>query len=466
MEGLLGLVAFTIAASVAYLLSSDRRRAQRQAWRAAAARAGLSEVAEGEGGIFRGAFLAGSRDGLLVRLESYRRGKYERGTRIVVTGLGHGAGGLTLRREGLGTAFEKSVVGEREIEVGDPAFDAEYFIQGQAPLALAILDGETRRRVGRLLRGRVDVPGRQPVGVGAWMTDGVLQVEVKESGFTGNRERIPEILEGVLDVARLLTAPKDVAGRIAANLSREAEAGARLQDLLALSREFPRHPATREALLAARGDPSEEVRLRTGIALGEEGRETLLDLVRGAGKSDVCAARAVGALGGSLPPDVASETLRRALGGAGRPLTAQACLDALGRLGRPEHECLLLEALGSGDPEVAVAAARALGRAGTAAAVVPLREAAERGGKRRPAARQAIAEIQARLQGAAPGQLTLAGTGTGSLSLAEDEPGQLSLAEEEVPSLVEREPEGALAADPESESRERRPAPERRLERQ
>ena len=83
-----------------------------------------------------------------MRLESYRRGKYEHGTKIVVTGLGHGAGGLSLRREGLSTAFEKRFIGEREIEIGDPSFDEEYYVQGQAPLALALLDPETRRRLG------------------------------------------------------------------------------------------------------------------------------------------------------------------------------------------------------------------------------------------------------------------------------------------------------------------------------
>ena len=86
MEGLLGLVAFTIAMSVASLVSSVRRRSQLAAWRQAAVHAGLTETAEGEGGFFTGGFLAGTQAGLLVRLESYRRGKYEHGTRIVVSG--------------------------------------------------------------------------------------------------------------------------------------------------------------------------------------------------------------------------------------------------------------------------------------------------------------------------------------------------------------------------------------------
>ena len=79
---------------------------------------------------------------------------------------------------------------------------------------------------------------------------------------------------------------------------------------------------------------------------------------------------------------------------------------------------------------MSVAAARALGRVGTVAAVAPLREAAERRGDLRSAARQAIAEIQARLAGAEPGQLSLAGGEAGALSLADGEPGRLTLAEE------------------------------------
>ena len=440
MEPLFALVVGGLVASVAYLVASERRRAHLRVWRAAAQRAGLTGVEEAEGGIFEGAFLYGSSGALWVRLEGYRRGRYERGTRIVVTGLGHGAGGLSLRREGLGTAIEKRFIGEREIEIGDPSFDDEYYVQGQAPLALAILEPETRQRLAGLLRGRVAVEGREPVEVGASLSDGVLEVRLKESGFSPNRERIPDVLPAVLDVARRLVAPPDVAGRIAENVRRETEAGARLRAVLMLSREFRQHPATRATLLAAREDASEEVRLRAAMALGEEGRETLIDLVGRAGTDDACAARAIGALGESLPEGLAQTTLRRALGGAGRPSTAQACLEALGRLGRPDAEGLLLQALRREEPPVSVAAARALGRAGTVTAVVPLREAAERSGDLRRPARQAIAEIQARLAGAAPGQLSLAGGAAGALSIADGEPGRLTLADEEP---EERSPPGS-----------------------
>jgi hypothetical protein len=433
MEPLFGLIAAAVAASIAYLVTSERRRAQLRAWRQAAQRAGLTGVEEAEGGIFEGAFLRGRSGELVVRLEGYRRGKYVHGTKIVITGLGHGAGGLSLRHEGLSTAIEKRFIGEREIEVGDPSFDAEYYVQGRAPLAVALLDPETRRGVAGLMRGRVSIPGGPSIDVGPSLSDGVLEVQIKESGFTGNRERIPQILVAVLEVARRLVAPPDVAARIASNLRTEPEAGARLRGLLTLAREFPSHPATREALLAALQDASEEVRLRAGMALGEDGRGTLLGLVEGTGTEDSCAARAIAALGESLPAERAEAALRRALGGAGRPQTARACLEALALRGNAEAEGLMLEALRHDEGPVAVAAARALGRTGTVAAVPALREAAETGGDMRRAARQAIAEIQARLTGAEPGQLTLAGGEAGALSLADEagEPGRLSLAEEE-----------------------------------
>jgi HEAT repeat protein len=429
VEPLFGLVVAGIAMSIGYLVTAERRRAHLRIWRRAAERVGLAEVEEAEGGIFEGEFVAGRLDGLKVRLGAYRRGKYERGTKIVVTGLGHGAGGLSLRREGFSTAFEKRFIGEREIEVGDPSFDSEYYVQGRAPLALALLDPETRWRLAALMRGRVAVAGQEAVEVHPLLSDGTLEVRVKESGFSGNRERVPDVLAGVLEVARRLVAPRDVAARIAENLRGEPEPGARLRGVLMLAREFPHHEATRGALVAALGDASQEVRLRAGMALGEEGRPTLLGLVEGSGTDDACAARAVAALGRGLGAERAEAALRRALEGPGRPQTARACLEALALLGRSEAEGLLLEALRQEDGQVAVGAARAIGRVGTVAAVPALREAAERGGEMRRAARQAIAEIQARLTGAEPGQLSLAVSEAGALSLADGEPGRLSLAD-------------------------------------
>ena len=166
------------------------------------------------------------------------------------------------------------------------------------------------------------------------------------------------------------------------------------------------------------------------MALGEEGRDTLVDLVTRADTGDSCAARAIVSLGERLSAKAAGAALRRALGGAGRPLTAQACLEALGQRGRPEAEGLLLEALRSEDAPVSLAAAQALGRAGTVTAVGPLREAAERSGG--PAARGPPGGC--RDPGAPRGRRArpaLARGRGGGCSLPRDgEPGRLSLADE------------------------------------
>jgi HEAT repeat protein len=403
------LVAATVG-SVVYLIASERQRARLRAWRATAERVGLEAVEESEGGIFRGASLTARSGALRVRMERYQHGKYDVGTRIVVGGLGHGPYGLSLRRESLATAIEKSLIGEREIELGASEFDRE-----------------TRPLLTRLLRGQVGPGGEGEVQ--AALSDGVLTVEIRERLFSDPLEKLPSALAAALEVGRRLVAPGDTAARIAENVRDEPEASARLQGLLLLAREFPDHPATRERLLAARGDASAEVRLRTAMALGEEGRSTLVALVRDEGSSDAVAAKAVAALGDGIPVDLAEATLRRVAGTPESTGTTVACLDALGRLGRVEAEGLLIEALKSSEPQVRAAAARALGRAGTVAAVAALHEAMEaRREISRSVGRQAIAEIQSRLSGAAPGQLSLSGAEAGALSLADGEPGRLSIA--------------------------------------
>jgi hypothetical protein len=81
---------------------------------------------------------------------------------------------------------------------------------------------------------------------------------------------------------------------------------------------------------------------------------------------------------------------------------------------------------------VRVAITEALGRVGSATAVLPLHELTERPGMTAPerrAARQALAEIRSRLHGASPGQLSLAEGEAGDLSLANDGAGHVSLAD-------------------------------------
>jgi HEAT repeat protein len=107
---------------------------------------------------------------------------------------------------------------------------------------------------------------------------------------------------------------------------------------------------------------------------------------------------------------------------------AEAAAAALGSVG-PAAEGPLVEALAHRLDFVRAAAARALARAGTAAAVLPLREAEARHPRDaafRRAAREAVVAIQARTGGATPGRLSLAADEPGKLSLATEEGGRVS----------------------------------------
>jgi HEAT repeat protein len=116
---------------------------------------------------------------------------------------------------------------------------------------------------------------------------------------------------------------------------------------------------------------------------------------------------------------------------------AVAAAQALAATGSATAQAPLLAALAEAPPPVRTAAAAALGAVGDVAAVAPLRAAAagaDADGALRRAVRQAVAEIQSRLSGAAPGQLSLAGDAdaAGRLSLAdtnESVVGRLSLAD-------------------------------------
>jgi HEAT repeat protein len=464
--------AVAVTAFVVRLLSSGGGGAVRprlEDWREAARKAGLTDVEASRD------TLGGWSGRLQVRLSRYSD-TIARGTRITVSGPSLPED-LTVRPEGLATAL-RSARGAREIEIGHDAFDAAAWVQGSPALVRALLDPDARRAIRALFDGRLERAGRSPFWATGRIDEGVLRVDVPEvvprvqdpqtgaqgiepavgNDYVARPEQLGDVLAEVLALARRLTPPDDVAQRLADNLKREPVAGVRRQCLTTLVREFPDHPAIRDALLVAREDPDAEVRLRAGIALGPEGRETLLGVAGGEGAEDQTTERAVVALGEHLTTGQAEAILRNALR-TRREATARACLLALGRRGGAEAistlakvlavekpglagaaadalgdtadasaERSLIAGLGSPHSAVRVSAARALGRVGTVAAVLPLKEAEARDGELRAAARQAIGEIQARVKGAAPGQLSLAGGEAGQLSVAGAEAGDLSLA--------------------------------------
>jgi hypothetical protein len=426
-------------------------------WREAARAAGVTGVSPSRRS------LRGHVGSLSLRISRYANFE-EVGTRVSISGPELGR--LAVRPQVVGATLQ-GTRGVREVETGDDAFDAAAWVEGTPAVAQAILGAANRRALGALLQGRLERKGEAPFLARGHLEGGALVLEVPDrrsrwDAYGDDLERasrLGALLSEAIALAQRLAAPADVARRLADNLRSEPEGSVRRQCLLTLVREFPEHPATGEALRAACDDPDASVRLQAGLALGAEGRETLVQVARGEGAEDAVTERAVAGLGARLSLQEAQELLGGALR-TRREATARACLHALGRKGAEavaplakvlaletpelataaaealggtgdaEAEAPLVGALGSPHEAVRLAAARALGRSGTTVAVVALREAEASDPRLRAAARQAIAEIQARAKGALPGQLSLAESNAGALSVAEDEPGQLSLAEE------------------------------------
>ena len=484
MGGLFGLMAAAGSGAIGYLVFWTLSRERARRWREAAAEAGLIAV-ETSTTLGCTTRLTGRAGPLFVTLSTYRRGRYESGTRIAIRGFRHGTYGLTVRAEGVSSAIEKTF-GEKELEIGDEAFDSAAYLQGAPALARAIFDHETRRQMEPLLRGALPVKGpdgARTLKVRASLAGDVLQVDIPSTVFRSNDAWIPAALLALLEVGGRLVRPDSVAERIAENLQGEPVAEVRLASLRTLSSEFADHPAARDALRRGLEDRDIDVRLLAATALGPEGRSRLVRLATGPAPDRV-AAVAVAALADALPVDAAIERLRKARG-AREEATALACIDRVGRAGtaaaiealqkvleeesddlaaaatralglaaghvgepgpaEDQLERALVSALGHRSADVRIAAAEALGRIGTPLAVPPLREATSGrtlDGALRRATRQAIAQIQSRVKGASPGQLTLAGESGGQLSLAEDDRrGQVSLE----PAGVSQDVETSLA---------------------
>jgi hypothetical protein len=419
-----------------------RERAGANVWAGAARAAGLTMIEA------RGGALEARAGALKLRITPYYETQYE-GTRIELWGP-RLAPGLSLRLEaGVPRPNRK------EVEIGADAFDRQVSVEGSPALALALLDPATRDALVALLLGRLEVRGRSRLVV-SHLVDGVLRIDVPAPAAAGLSGAT---VQAAVDLATRFVAPANMAERLAANLRAEPEAGVRRKLLATLLREFPESPATEAAVRACRDDADADVRVRAAVAMGKEGREVLLAAATGEGAEDATKARAVAALDTALSLAQVQELLTSTLRSR-RPLTARACLGILGQLGGADAiqtlgkvllveqnelgeaaaralsatgeataQTPLLRALAEGPIALKRAAAAALGRVGTRDAVAKLREA-EADSELRAAARQAIAEIHARLAGAEHGQLSLAEGEAGRLSLAEGEAGRLSLSDE------------------------------------
>lgn len=446
MIEVLSLAAVLLASSAlaAWHLQLVRERAQ--AWKEAGQLLGLP-AGSGTADVWGGASLRGEVDGFGLEVSALRGEKNPNRLCFVVDGRGRIPHRIRLRPEGFTSAIAKSM-GRHDVETGDEEFDRAVLVEGNPVLLSALLSADTRRRL------------RWLVAAGLRVEDGRLVLA--HDAYTDDSRSLAARARELLELAGWLVEPPGLVHLLVHNALHDHLPGVRRVCFQRLLERFPHHDVTLAAARELLGRPDEDMRLAAARHLGEEGTATLIELTDLAGSDDYLAAMAVAALGGRLPLDLASRLLgiayeRGSMGLAGAVVealgatgsaTAASWLTQILRGGNGELAMLAARALGTNrelaaepalcavlshpEPERRLAAAQALGSVGTTASIPLLRALSEAGASNRElrqAAVAAIAAIQERLTGAAPGQLALADGEAGELSLATGSDGDLSLAE-------------------------------------
>ncbi len=278
-------------------------------------------------------------------------------------------------------------------QTGDPEFDRRVAVGGSLEAALPRLGHRTRRAA------------VAAVTLGASLVGG--RVHRPLSGSEGDSGEIATAVRDTVELAALLTAPGEAVDHLVQGALRDPAPGIRARCVASLLRHYPDDPEVAAAVGSCLEDPDELVRLAAAGGAGARHADT--DLLA-----------------------LAIEVLARPSGADQMELQIEA-VRALGMLGGAEAESRLGAALRDlPEPELRVAAARALGATGSIAAIPVLRAALARRAYDWPfraAVLRAVAAIQQRAVGAAPGQLALAEGAAGEVALVEwEDRGALTLA--------------------------------------
>lgn len=336
------------------------------------------------------------------------------------------------------------------VETGDADFDERIAVRGPHASVFATLDRDARTAL-RLGLGEAK----------AKLENGELRARL---GGMSTARPIVEEVDRLLTICRTLVHEEPIVDRLVAVARTDSKAAVRSHALAALVEAAPEAPATRRTCLAAVMDPDPGVVICAAKALHRDGVDALSALALDESPPVERRVEALDALvhvtthaeRGALVPklvrslrakvrargfewaaalrmaEMVPEAQRhvRAAGGDADEDAAIAAL--LGTSPDPKSEEALLVLLGRESAEVRIAAARALGECGSAAAVAPLHAAGNSLLERAVshACEQAAARIKERIEGASEGQLTIAepDAEAGELSVADAAPGAVSLA--------------------------------------
>jgi HEAT repeat protein len=302
-----------------------------------------------------------------------------------------------------------------ESVIGDPPFDRHFRLRDLTAASLAALDAATRDLLVSAAARRMSfhiANGRQILVLPA--------VELTAARFAAWVDDALQL------AARVAATAVDIPAALARNAREDHAVTVRLLNLAALAAEHPSLPLTGETLRELRAGSNPAARCLAAILSGEEGFEPLLDSLRQPGIDGDLFGRALVHLVSTFPVERVRPVIQGLLEG-GPETRRQAALQAILDAGSPAWEQVALGALALEEPEARRTAIRALARIGTITSVPRLRAIArdEPLDRLQSAAAAAIAQIQARLEGAAAGQVMLADTtpAAGRVSLAGNEGG-------------------------------------------
>lgn len=314
--------------------------------------------------------------------------------------------------------------------VGDPAIDDHFAISGPEDLVLALFDGELRHQLERFDARALHV------SLGTVVYEYAAHV-------TDPEELRPRMKEVSRLAHRLELAPEQIGARLLFNAKRETnlEVRRRLYKLL-LKEGAPADSAT-EAAKVGIADVDPLIRMLAALQLGPDFYEQVERIAREEELSYEARIFAFSELAARAPVLWGSTFIDRVMNLDGRsvqravlrslveaersdlaeavaratkeielaPETWSEIAEALGFLGVPTVEPLLLEILRSPMSALRMSAIGALARIGSVAAVEPLhaitRDFLSHSVEIREAAKQAITEIQSRIENGGSGRLSL-----------------------------------------------------------
>ena len=429
MESLLiGLILFgALPVGLATFLLALLRRAEQgpssgpEAWKVAAARLGLEKVRWRAGYHGPRVRYRGEIDGFIVQVQD--SGGDPADTK---PWAGHGTTAMRILVEAPGGWPHNVQLHRRTTDknddgwpTGDPEFDARIRVNGSETHALALLDQRTRRAALALVGE-----------YGGALDSGTLYCDVGPAD--ADMVTLVARFRRIVDLAAHLAAAEDPPTRLRGNSHEDPLASVRLRNLTVLVEHLAAHPMTELACRAALDDRDHEVRLRAATALGPGGHTALMALALGDATPETVAAEAAAQALRRLPEAAAREFFDRLIAQSPAPVLV-AAMGALAERRLADAAPAAIPLLHAPTHQVRIAAVGTLGVIATTAAIEALHTAAASHPfdlELHRVVNAAIATIQSRAQGAAPGQLSLAVSGTGQVSLAGSNvaEGQLTIA--------------------------------------